>query len=35
MTTARVREAEMLCRPQVRAWLEEQPVELVTYSDLT
>ena len=35
MTTARVREADMLCRPQVRAWLEEQPVQLVTYDDLT
>lgn len=35
MTTARVREAEMLCRPQVRDWLAEQPVQLVTYDDLT
>lgn len=35
MTTARVREAEMLCRPHVRAWLAEQPVQLVTYDDLT
>ena len=35
MTTARVREVDMLCRPQVRAWLEEQPVQLVTYDDLT
>lgn len=35
MTTARVREVEMLCRPHVRAWLAEQPVQLVTYDDLT
>lgn len=35
MTTARVREAAMLCCPQVRTWLEDQPVQLVTYDDLT
>ena len=34
MTTARVREAAMLCRPEVRVWLEGQPVQLVTYDDL-
>lgn len=35
MTTPRVREAAMLCRPEVRAWLAEQDVQLVTYDDLT
>ena len=35
MTTPRVREAAMLCRPEVRAWLEQQDIRLVTYNDLT
>lgn len=35
MTTPRVREAAMLCRPEVRAWLEQQDIHLVTYNDLT
>ena len=35
MTTPRVREAAMLCRPEVRAWLEQQNIQLVTYDDLT
>lgn len=35
MTTPRVREAAMLCRPEVRAWLAGQDVQLVTYDDLT
>ncbi len=34
MTTARVRKADMICRPRIRTWLEEQPVQLVTYDDL-
>lgn len=34
MTTAHVWEADMLCRPQVRAGLEKQPVQLVAYDDL-
>lgn len=34
MTTPRAREAEMLCRPAVRAWLERQDIALVTYDDL-
>lgn len=35
MTTTRLRETSMLCRPEVRAWLAEQDVQLVTYDDLT
>ncbi len=35
MTIPRVKEAEMLCRPPVRQWLEtQQEVHLVTYDDL-
>lgn len=34
MTTPRVMETEMLCRPKVKAWLAEQDVALVTYNDL-
>lgn len=34
MTTPRVMEVEMLCRPDVRQWLKEQKVALVTYDDL-
>ena len=35
MTTTRLRETAMLCRPEVRAWLAGQDVQLVTYDDLT
>jgi len=34
MTTPRVREAAMLCDPDVRSWLANQDIELVTYDDL-
>lgn len=34
MTTARAREAAMLCRPEVRAWLEGQDIQQVSYDDL-
>lgn len=34
MTTPRVKEAEMLCRPEVKAWLSGQDIKLVTYNDL-
>lgn len=35
MTTTRLRETAMLCRPEVRVWLAGQDVQLVTYDDLT
>lgn len=35
MTITRAKEAEMLCTPETRKWLKKQPVELVTYDDLT
>ena len=35
MTTTRLRETAMLCRPEVHAWLAGQDVLLVTYDDLT
>ncbi len=35
MTTPRVRETAMLCRPDVRHWLEQQNIVLVSYNDLT
>ena len=34
MTTPRVMEAEMLCRPAVKEWLLKQDIALVTYNDL-
>ena len=34
MTTPRAMEAEMLCDPQTKAWLETQEIQLVTYDDL-
>lgn len=34
MTTPRVMEAEMLCRTEVRRWLKNQDIALVTYDDL-
>lgn len=34
MTTPRVKEAEMLCRPEVKSWLLRQDIELVTFRDL-
>jgi len=34
MTTPRVMETEMLCRPEVRHWLQSQDITLVTYDDL-
>ena len=35
MTIPRARETAMLCRPEVRTWLAEQDIQLVTYKDLT
>ena len=34
MTTARAREASMLCDPATREWLASQDIALVTYDDL-
>ena len=34
LTIPRALEVEMACDPKARAWLAQQPIELVTYNDL-
>lgn len=34
LTIPRALEVEMACDPKTRAWLTQQPIELVTYNDL-